>query len=40
MCVAHARTVVVVKTRLNLTYDGKYVGTLTFYYFGVENYDN
>lgn len=40
MCVAHARTVVVVKTRLNnLADDEKYVGHLTLYYFGVEHFD-
>lgn len=39
MCVAHARTVVVVRTRLNnLADDEKYVGHLTLYYFGVEHF--
>lgn len=37
---AHARAVVVVKTRLNnLVDDEKYVGHLTHYYFGVEHFD-
>lgn len=37
---AHARTVFVVKTRLNnLADDEKYVGHLTLHYFGVEHFD-